>query len=417
MFKLPRVFAFLAVVPLFLGSTGRAQAQTTGTAVTVTVPTTGVMREKQDYAGKVLATQINYKDCVNNDKFTFTVNLGTNFVGNTLEVWAGSTCDMLPSRQANTATCWNVTSVVPSSINVTVTAYVRDMLYGLTGGRSVGGSSTSPSGGTGGTDSTDVGGASSGGTGGTGTTSTGGTSTGGTSSTAGSGSTSKSSNEVADCDPTSKAVGAQAITLYFLMLTPGASTANGSATWKGTYKLLAPDPPTGLVPGIGENIAPISWDPQTNQTDPTLDGYQFYCDPAPGQSGYDETGLPPPDPSVLPNSCTKSDILEAGKHVDGHYACGTAAKTATRGNATGLLNNVAYNVAVAATDSYRNVGVISTPACAIPQPVTGFFEAYRAAGGEGGGGFCSFSRHARPVFLFTVLGLGLCLVLRRRRAT
>jgi len=109
--------------------------------------------------------------------------------------------------------------------------------------------------------------------------------------------------------------------------------------------------------------------------------------------------------------------LKAGARPDDKYKCGTASKTSTRANATNLINNVPYWVSVATTDTYRNIGTVAAPACARPQPVTGFFEAYRAAGGEGGGGFCSFSRHTRPVLLFTVLGLGLCLMLRRRRAT
>ena len=62
MFNLRSVFAFWAIVALFLGSVGRAQAQTTGGTVTVTVPAVGMTRDHQDYDGKVLPTQINYKD-------------------------------------------------------------------------------------------------------------------------------------------------------------------------------------------------------------------------------------------------------------------------------------------------------------------------------------------------------------------
>jgi hypothetical protein len=370
------------------------------------VPTTGVRRANQDYAGKVLPTQINYKDCLNNDEFSFTVNLGSGFMGYTLELWAGNSCETVAARSPNTATCWQITTVVPSSINLTLTAKVQDMLFGLTGNHNIGNGSTGSTGGTGGTDAT-------GGTGGTDATGgTGATTTGGSSSGSG-----LPSDAPAECTPTSLAAGAQPITLYFMLIQPGMAAA-ASATWKGTFKLLAPDPPSGVTSGIGENVAPISWTPQTNQTDPTIDSYQFYCDPAPGPAGLVEADVMPSEPGLLPTACTKTDVLVAGARPDDKYKCGSANKTATRGTATGLINNVAYNVTVASSDSYRNVGVISTPpACAIPQPVTGFFEAYRAAGGEGGGGFCSFSRHARPVVLLTVLGLGLGLVLRRRRAT
>jgi hypothetical protein len=406
MFNLRSVFAFWAVAALVLGSAERAQAQTTGN-VSVAVPATGVRRDHQDYAGKVLVTQINYKDCLNEDFFTFTVNLGTGFMGHTLEIWAGTSCDGIPNRQPNTATCWQVSSIVPASINLTMKATVREMLYGLTGNHNIGNGSSGSNGGTGGTDAT----------GGTGDTSASGGSAGDSSGGGGgSGSGSVPSDAPPECTPTSAAVGAQPITLYFLLLQPG-MMADASATWKGTYKLIAPDPPTGVTSGTGENQAPIFWSPQTNQADQTIDGYQFYCDPAPGQAGLDEAGVPPPDPGILPAACTATEILKEGARPDDKYKCGTAAKTATRGTATGLINNVAYNVAVAATDTYRNVGVVSEPACAIPQPVTGFFEAYRDAGGAGGGGFCSFSRQRRPLILLGVIGLGLCLVLRRRRAT
>lgn len=90
--------------------------------------------------------------------------------------------------------------------------------------------------------------------------------------------------------------------------------------------------------------------------------------------------------------------------------------TALAGNATGLVNGVAYNVAVAATDTYQNTGTLSSLACNVPQPVNGFFKAYRAAGGQGGGGYCSFSQKREPLPLFALIGLASCLVLRRRRA-
>ena len=81
-----------------------------------------------------------------------------------------------------------------------------------------------------------------------------------------------------------------------------------------------------------------------------------------------------------------------------------------------LVNGVAYNVAVAAYDIYDNTGPLSALACEVPQPVTGFFKGYKDAGGEAGGGFCSFSRHREPLTLVAVLGFASYLVFRRRRA-
>ena len=136
MFNLRSVFAFWAILVLFLGWSGRAEAQTTG-SVMVTVPATGVRRDHQDYAGKVLPTQINYKDCLNEDVFTFTVNLGTGYSnGYSLQIWAGTSCENAINRTGTASTCWQVNSVVPNSINMTMQATVRTMLSGRTGGRS-----------------------------------------------------------------------------------------------------------------------------------------------------------------------------------------------------------------------------------------------------------------------------------------
>jgi len=405
MFNLRSVFAFWAVAALSLGSAERAQAQTTGGAVMITIPNTGVKRDHQDYAGKVLPTQINYKDCLNEDVFTFTVNLGAGYANYGLSVWAGTSCDQTNARPpSGTATCWQVADErVPTSIIVSdLKIPVRRMLSGRTGGSDVG---TGGTGGTGGTDAT-------GGTGGTDTTG-GSNALGGTDSSGGA-SSNVPPDAPSECIPTSATVSPQTLTLYFLLLDSNAALG-GQATYKVTFKLTAPAPPSNVTSGSGENVAPVSWTPVTT-SDQTIDGYQLYCDPGPGEQGLAESDIVW-DPGILPVSCPTSTILVAGARPDDKYKCGTASKTSTHANATGLINMVPYNVAVASTDTYRNVGVVSEPACAIPQPVTGFFEAYRNAGGAGGGGFCSFSRHRRPGLLLSVMGLGLCLVLRRRRAT
>jgi len=403
MFNLRSVFAFWAVAALFLGSAERAQAQTTG-GIQVTIPKTGVDRDHQDYEGKVLVTQINYKDCLSEDFFTFTVNFSTatglNMYG--LEVWAGTSCNETTARPPSTTpTCWRVADpIVPTIIVNNLKVTVRDMLKGRTGGSNVG------SGGTGGTGGTD----SSGGTGGT--DALGGSDTG--SGGAGA-SPSVPTDAPAECTPTSAAVAAQTLTLFFLLIDSNAAIG-GQATYPVSFKLNAPAPPTGVTTGIGENIAPISWTP-TDSGDLSIDGYQLFCDPAPGQKGVDDSDIVW-DPGILPPGCQPTTILVPNARPDDKYKCGSASKTSTHANAEGLINMVPYNVAVATTDTYRNVGVVSTPpVCAIPQPVTGFFEAYRNAGGAGGGGFCSFSLHRRPGLLLSVIGLGLCLVLRRRRAT
>jgi len=408
MFNLRSVFASWAILALFLGSAGRAQAQAASGNISVTIASTGVIRDHQQRAGTIPVTQINYNDCLSEDFITFTLNLGVGYNNYALEVWAGDSCDTKTNRVGGTATCWKVAGGQPNNIVYSQKVTVRDMLSGRTGGSNLG----SDTGGTGGTGGTDASGGGTATTAGTDSIGSAGTDSGG-------GGASNGSNVPADapsaCIPTSAAVAPQALTLFFLLV-DGGSNSVGQASWKATYKLTSSAPPVKVTPGTGENIAPISWTYDNNTADQYVNGYQFYCDPAPGPAGLVDAGVVV-EPGIVPTNCQESTVLKAGTRPADKYKCGTADKTATRGNAINLVNNVPYNVAVANTDTYLNTGNISPPACAIPQPVTGFFEAYRDAGGEGGGGFCSFSRHGRPALLLGVLGLGLCLVLRRRRAT
>jgi hypothetical protein len=55
-----------------------------------------------------------------------------------------------------------------------------------------------------------------------------------------------------------------------------------------------------------------------------------------------------------------------------------------------LDNGQPYAVAVTATDLYGNESEKSVPSCATPALVDTFYERYRDAGGNGGGGFCNF---------------------------
>lgn len=69
--------------------------------------------------------------------------------------------------------------------------------------------------------------------------------------------------------------------------------------------------------------------------------------------------------------------------------CGDESGAATDIIATGLTNGQLWAVAVAAVDTLDNVGPLSELACAVPEGVTDFFEQYRNAGGQAGGGFCN----------------------------
>jgi hypothetical protein len=193
-------------------------------------------------------------------------------------------------------------------------------------------------------------------------------------------------------------------TLHFLLTDSGGrySGTQTSAQWPAAFDLKGPSAPTGVNAGIGENRLIVSWTAPSGTQASEIEGYYFFCDPPPG------TGTPTVDGGT-PSCGTPT--------LDPANACGSAlSSTATNGETSALTNGVSYAVGVAARDTFRNYGTLSSTKCATPQPVTGFFEAYRDAGGKGGGGFCSIGGGRSSA----LAGLGavalLALALRRRTA-
>jgi len=63
------------------------------------------------------------------------------------------------------------------------------------------------------------------------------------------------------------------------------------------------------------------------------------------------------------------------------------------------------------------MGELSNVLCAVPEPVLDYFEAYRNAGGQAGGGLCAFGRAPGGVaaLIFGLAGLGVALRRGSRR--
>jgi hypothetical protein len=183
--------------------------------------------------------------------------------------------------------------------------------------------------------------------------------------------------------------------------------------WTFNYDLVGPQAPVNVSAGIGENVLVVSWS-QADQVDTDLYQYQLLCDPPPnsaggailGAAGYGggDDGEQAYDASdcytsaFTPGATVSNSILTT-------YGCGTAQNTSTNAEAKPLDNFTRYTIAVVAEDKYHNLGVISNLSCNTPEPVTDFYEAYRAAGGKGGGGFCSIigaqRSHALTLLLFS----------------
>ncbi len=115
------------------------------------------------------------------------------------------------------------------------------------------------------------------------------------------------------------------------------------------------------------------------------------------------------------SSCYSADLVAGERPGKGAWACGSQSSgTATSGSTKKLQNNQAYAVAVASVDDLGNVSVLSAPACETPQELTDFYEAYSAASGRGGGGFCSISTIHREPAVAVGLGAALLGLLARR---
>lgn len=407
MSTLRRLFAFLIVAGFVLGFVGRSQAQVAA-GPAVTLPKTGIVHSRQPDRGNLLANQVNYDDCHLDDRISFSLTFA-GYSTTSLQVWAGSACTDTANRVQNQLQCWQLDSsnfTISSANPPAISFTVRQILFGKTLASGPAGTSQGTAG-TGGTSET-------GGASGTGGTDTAGSSAGGTTATAGSGGAVAGSAKDLGCSDKNAVSAALTITVYFMLIDSG-NVAVANAPWPVSYKLLAPPPPDVVKANIGENLLPVTFGYNAQNSDTSITGYNIYCDPPPGRDAAADAGVLPDEGAPIPN-CVGSTKLIPGDHPDGANFCGRAGVSSSVGNATGLVNGVAYNVALATTDSYGNTGVLSPTDCNVPQPVTGFFEAYRKSGGQAGGGFCSFSPHPEPLPLLALLSVGTCLILRRRRA-
>jgi hypothetical protein len=165
------------------------------------------------------------------------------------------------------------------------------------------------------------------------------------------------------------------------------------ATYQVVYDLIGPDAPTDVSVSIGEESLILDWEESSGNSD-DIGGYRFYCD-----VGCDSPNLP-------------NDQVASAT-----YECGNAGKNSESGQTdSDLENGTSYTVGVAAIDLLGNAGPISTTVCGTPEPIVGFYEAYRAAGGKGGGGnICSFSPPSRTGMAGFGAGAALFLAAALRR--
>jgi hypothetical protein len=165
--------------------------------------------------------------------------------------------------------------------------------------------------------------------------------------------------------------------------------------------------------------------PDANDDSGADAGTTLVCDDAGTSSTSGDTAAPA---GSCPSTNLKAGVIpdaEFSKQFEcgsfaGNTGSGTEART-LRGqpllNQTAENPNVMYAVSVAATDLFGNVGPLSDPKCEYPEPTTNFWDAYRKAGGDAGGGCATSGAPVGSLTALTALGLTVLSTLRRRRAS
>jgi hypothetical protein len=342
---------------------------------------------------------LNRADCQNDATVTFSIQVrGAVASGSVLEMWAGNGCDQSANRLPANKQCVQVTSSVSAITATSVQVRLQDMVKPY-------GSTDTPS--------------------------------------------------AASCDlETSPSLVTR--TLFFVVYNTGNNMSEAASnTWAFKYDVKAPAPPTKITAGSGEESLIAHFTAPTGESN--LLKYKFYCSPvgpAPadttsgGTSGTDSggtggtsgtsgtdtgtggvtdgddvdtgaAGTPAATNSQSDDPSCTSSILIPGQPApsDAIYCGDVGAQGATQGDTSQVLENgIFYAVAVATEDNVNNIGVLSKLGCNTPMDIKGFYDAYRNAGGQAGGGFCAFgpARHGGAAALFAI-ALGATALLRRRR--
>ena len=246
------------------------------------------------------------------------------------------------------------------------------------------------------------------------------------------------------------------ITVWFLILSGSGSDAVQSAMVPVTVATKGPDPLTGVEAKPGDTRINVTWATVGEGGSTNVLGVQAYCDTNPSAAGATDAGThqvcddaeaaaadseaaaPEPNCTSVANSSggAGAPIPAMGSIGSPGASCTTAHFTAADGkpfvpdsklndykcgditgqgntitinsvNGVPLANGTTYAVAVAATDTFGNLGKLSTPVCQFPEQTSDFWHDYRGAGGESGGGFCSIDGAGMPAGSLGLFMVGL----------
>ncbi len=403
--RLRPIVSSLAALALLLGARV-AGAQTATISLKTSLP-----RYESDGTTPVKKRQvnpevINFSDCFDDQLIDLTVTTsGANPAADTLQVWAGTQdCKPVAARSGTTQQCWRVAGNLPLSATTNVKIPVRTLVRRNTSGDSVGDYSKDPS----------------------------------------------------VCNDIS-------LTTYslFLLWLRGAGTEPvGTGDQVDIQvKTVRPGALTGVQVLPGNTRLIVTWASTGEAGAVDQAGVRVYCDPQISLSSADtkeETVCPDASTDASDGSGDASDLdasVDSGcftrtvsvpgtggacgsqnlvsKTSDGgtpalpdkKYVCAElGGGTSTRAvvetfDGKPLVNETKYAVALAATDSFGNVGSLGTPTCASPGETSDFWQLYRNSGGQAGG--CALDGGGAPMgsmaFAGSLLGIGLSVARRRWR--
>lgn len=361
---------------------------------------------------------VNFQDCKDDQRIRFTLQMAGFVADAVIQVWAangGVDCGVNTNRSGAAQQCWPVSENVPLQQLVNVDIPVRRIMSGVSPFTALAPNATE-----------------------------------------------------AACGQVNLAN----ISVQFLYFAPG--NLNAPASKKDvavTVDTVGPRPPTGLKTSPGNGRLFITWDnisgeggvtaltavrayctqatvtaPTTTTTDASCTlvpreaaavdasdpdaeagvedaGFDEICtDGGSTTTGGDECAAPPFESGGTAGVDGGTAGIVPDKTFNDQYLCGEsvgATGTTARADGVGgkpLVNGTVYAVAVAGTDQFGNVGVLSDVLCEKPEETTDFWEGYRSAGGQAGGG-CAAAAVSVPTG--SLVGFGLvCAValssLRRR---
>ncbi len=369
-----------------------AAAQTAN--ATLTLPNTGVSVERETERGESeFPFYVSRRDCIENAIFRFRLQVKglTNVKGKVLQTWATDSSDCSLSASKTNGDCGLVAqnSTLSSATEFTVEARARDIVRAYKTPRPTTLADGTP--------------------------------------------------DAEICDSNIE----NTVVLQFFVMS-GTDLVSNIVEYKNTQiDLVGPDAPIEVTAGIGENKLIVEWDVPDGEEATDTQSFAFYCDvsgpPTTQQNEGGATGTGAT--SGIAGAAGAAGGLGVGSGTGGaggaddgtaacppgelqpgklptnlKLKCGDARGLTSRsGQAEPLENYVTYAVAVAAVDQVGNSGVLSNVACGRPEPVITFFEAYKDAGGQGGGGYCALGAVPAPGALGAVILAGVTWLVRRRR--